>query len=377
MTPSWGAADFDYGNTRLRARRSELLRASDYEALLGKSVDELLASLRGGDRPGPSVASVPGGTGLPSGTDSQRLGGLNGLHVTIRTRLGRSLEEMRSFYSGKARRLVDALLSRFDLQNVIAVLRARSRPGITAEEAVAALVPMGWLREPVAREILRAQQLPGLVDMLAELTPDDGQASVLRQASAAHERTGDFAGLERAVFAEHAVRVADRLRGTGPAGAALRELMQMETDRHNILVVLRLREAVLAGADDTPPPKEALLAGGALSTAALTSLVTVPAGAAVGDLVAGQLPAQWKPALQQWSTSGDLSELEGSMERHTMVLAAGLFVGGDPLAIDVPVAFTVATQVEARNLRLLGGAAAGALAPKRLRDELLLVGSST
>lgn len=360
MTGSPGAADFDYGNTRLRARRSELLRRSDYEALLGKTTDDLLASLRDNRD--------------PVDTDAQRLGGLSGLHLAIRTRLGRSLEEMRSFYQGRARDLVDALLSRFDVQNVITLLRSRSRPGISEEEAIAALVPLGWLREPIAREILRAQQLPGVVDLLADLTPDHGQSGVLRRASAAYERTGDFAGIERSVLAEHAARVAECLRRSGRSGAVLRDLVRMETDRHNLLVVLRLREAVLSGAGDTPPPMEALLAGGALPTRALASAVTAPAGATIVDLLAGHVPVQWSPAVEQWSKSGDLAELERSLEGHTAALAAGLFVTVNPLGVELPVAFTVAKQVEARNLRLLAAGAAGAIEPDRLRRALLLVG---
>ena len=40
-------------------------------------------------------------------------------------------------------------------QNIIAVLRARSRPDTSVEDALAALTPVGWLVEPLAREILR------------------------------------------------------------------------------------------------------------------------------------------------------------------------------------------------------------------------------
>ena len=36
---------FAYGNTRLHARRSDLLRGADYERLIGRDVDGLLAAL--------------------------------------------------------------------------------------------------------------------------------------------------------------------------------------------------------------------------------------------------------------------------------------------------------------------------------------------
>ena len=40
-------ADLSYGNTRLRARRGDLLRDADYERLLGEDVDGLLGALEG------------------------------------------------------------------------------------------------------------------------------------------------------------------------------------------------------------------------------------------------------------------------------------------------------------------------------------------
>jgi V/A-type H+/Na+-transporting ATPase subunit C len=356
---SWrGKPDFDYGNTRLRARRSSLLVASDYEDLLGEDVDSLLTTLRD--------------TGYAPDREAPRLGGLDGLHSTIRLNLGRSLEEMRTFYLGRARGLVDALLSRFDLQNVITLLRSRSRAGITAEETVAALTPVGWLKEPIARDILKAQELAGLVDLLADRTPDRSQAGVLRLAFGEYERTGDVAGLERAVLGEHATRLAERLGQPGPGGTALLRLVQRETDQHNMLVILRLREAVVAGADDTPPPQETLLAGGTLSPDALAAVMKVATRATTVSMLVGVGRREWAPALEQWSATGDLNLLQASLERRTYATAIALFATGDPLAVDVPVAYTVAKQVEARNLRLLAEGAARAIAPVKLRSELLL-----
>lgn len=363
MTTPRGRSDFDYGNTRLRARRSEILRAADYETLLGQDVDGMLAVLRG--------------IGYALDADAQGPGGLNGLHLAIRAHLGRSLEQMRSFYEGRARALVDVLLSRFDLHNVITLLRSRSRPDITVDEGIIALIPIGWVSEPVARQVLTAEQLIGVADHLADLTPYRGQASALRLASSEYERTGDFAGLERSVLAEHAARVAELLGRPAHDDAALHDLVQLETDQHNLLVSLRLREAVLTGADDTPPPKETVLVGGTLSTDALAKAVTAEARTTVIDLLAGQAPTSWLPALEQWSSTGDISVLQRSLERGTVALATGLFVKGDPLAVDLPVAFTVAKQLEARNLRVLAEGAATGIAPPLLRSELLLVGSST
>ena len=63
--------------------------------------------------------------------------------------------------------------------------------------------------------------------------------------------------------------------------------------------------------------------------------------------------------------------LERELERRRIADATALFVAGDPLAIDVPIAFMAAKRTEARNLRLLGEAAARDIDPEIIRHELL------
>lgn len=349
-------ADFDYGNTRLRARRADLLQDADYERLLGRSVDGLLEVLHD-THGGPAD---DGGGSRP----------LRRLHTAVQQRLGRSLEDMRSFYRGVALDLVEALLARFDVQNLISVLRARSRSGVATEDVLAAIVPVGWLVEPLVREVLRAQELAGVVDLLARATPEREQAVVLRAGYAEYERTGDLAGLERSILGEHAARLAARLVSAGPDGVTLRTFAQRETDEHNLLVALRLRDAVACGAQGTPPPPETLLVGGSVPVAEIAATVHA---AAPGTVVAalGDRQAGWQVALERWAATGDLNALQRTLERTALTDAISLFVNGDPLAVDVPLAFTTAKQVEARNLRLLGEASARRMPPEVVRAELV------
>ena len=348
-------ADFDYGNTRLRARKDRLLRDADYERLLGEDIEGLLRGL----------ADTPY---APAGDPAVR--GRERLHRAVRFHLGRALEEMRSFYSGRARVLVDALLSRFDIQNVITVMRARAHPETTVEDALAALVPVGWLVEPLANEVLRPHELAGVVDVLATRMPDPEQGKVLRAALHEYERTDDLAALERAVLTDHAARLAEQLADTGKAGATLRQFGQREIDEHNLVVALRLRDAIASGAQDTAPPAEAALPGGAIPAATLATVVPAPAAAVVTTIgrLAGGI---WQTALERWLATGDLHALQRSLERAAIADVTALFVNGDPLAIDIPLAYTTALQVEARNLRLLGEAAVRGIPVEDVRAGLV------
>ena len=349
-------AGFAYGNARLRARKGALLHAADFERLVGKDVVALLGAL----------ASTPYAPDVEVALT--RHAGARRLHEAIRLHLARSLEEMRSFYSGSARDLVDLLLSRFDVQNVVALLRAQVGRSPAREDAILAVVSVGWLSEPFAREILRQHELAGAVALLARWTPDAGQAQALRTAFAEYERSDDLAAFERAVVTEHAARLTDALEQASPDGATLRRFVRREIDEQNLLVALRLRSALERGEVAELALDRELLPGGLVATSSLEAAVRGPA--VVSDL-APLGGGAWRAPLARWATDGDLVALERELEWRRAADATALFVGGDPLSIDVPFAFSVAKQTEARNLRLLAEAAVRGADPELVRRELL------
>ena len=64
--------------------------------------------------------------------------------------------------------------------------------------------------------------------------------------------------------------------------------------------------------------------------------------------------------------------LQRELELSRVRWAVGLFLRGDPLSFDVPIAFTVAKENEVRNLRLLSEGAAGGLPARALRAQLIM-----
>ena len=351
-------SDFVYGNTRLHARRAALLDAADYEQLFGEDIDALLAALE-------QTSYAPE---LERFRDQT---GLRRLHKTIRAHLGRSLEEMRGFYADRARELVDLMLSRFDVENVVLMLRARAGTQRPADEALGALLPVGWLVEPLAGEILRGPELAGAVDLIVRRTPGTEQTGALRAALGEYERTGNLAALEQAVLAAHAAHVTATLASAGRDARTLLRFAQRAIDERNLLVALRLRDVRTSGVAVDVAPEGALLPGGSVALARFAAAVRAPAPAAV----IGSLPriagSGWQAPLERWASSGDLAALERDLERRRIADAAALFRMGDPLTLDVPIGFTAAKRTEARNLRLLGEASARGIHPEVVRRELL------
>jgi hypothetical protein len=94
----------------------------------------------------------------------------------------------------------------------------------------------------------------------------------------------------------------------------------------------------------------------------------------VAALAAAARRDDWQGPLDRFAHGGDLPLLQRELATTRVRWALRLFLAGDPLGVDVPVAYTVAKENEAHNLRLvLEGAAEGEPA-ETVRARLLLPG---
>jgi V/A-type H+-transporting ATPase subunit C len=359
-------ADFVYGNTRVRARKGALLGPAAYEGLLGRDLDGIFEALA-------TTAYRPEIEAVLAVSGDRRT-----LHEALRRHLARTLGDLRAFYDDRARELVDLLLSRFDLHNLLALLRGRIR-GHPPEQVLAQVFPLGGLAGAAADDIARQPEVARAVDLLvAWRLPDRAGARALADVWPEYERTEDLAALEHALTARHALRLDRALREAGPDAEPLRELVAREHDAVNLLIVLRLRFALqLDELTELPaaPVAGRYLAGGRIAAEALEAALRQPTRAeAVARLADAARREDWRAPLQRIAAGGDLPTLQRELELSRVRWAVGLFLRGDPLGLDVPIAYTVAAQNEVRNLRLLGEGAAGGLPAAALRAQLILPG---
>jgi V/A-type H+-transporting ATPase subunit C len=355
-------ADFTYGNTRLRVRKADLLDRSDYEALLGKDVDGILGTL----------SSTPYEPEVEAAIIRQR--GAQRVHEAVRRHFARSLEALRSFYDGRAREVVDVLLSRWDLHNALTLLRGVAA-GTNSEETPGYVFPMGALNDALVREVARQSELAAAAQLLVRWRlPDPETARSLRHAWPEYERTEDFAALEHAVTAAWVRRTAGTLENLSSDGEPLRRFFDREVAERNLLVALRLREALARDEIERLPQAgdlEAYLPGGAVRPEVLDEAIRRPDAAGVAAaLVEAGLEA-WQEPLERWTQDQSLAGLQHELEARRLQDAAELFLRGDPLGIDVPVAYAAAKQIEAHNLRLLAEGAVRNLSPERVRERMI------
>lgn len=361
--------DFVYGNTRLRARKGALLGPDDYETLLGRDVEGITDALT-------TTAYHPEVEAMLAGK-----GNTSRLHQALNQNLGRTLEELRILYDGPARTLVNLLLARYDLHNLFVLLRGllRTRP---VDELVAALVPIGVLGGDAANEIARQQDQAAAVDLLVSWQlPQPEVARTLARAWPEYERTQDVAALELALAAQQARFIVRGLVDAGSSAWPLRQLIAREHDATNALVVLRLRSALDRGEFAELPPAPGpgrFLPGGMIAEPALEAALRQPTVSdAARKLAAEARRDDWRAPLERFAAGGDLPGLQRELERCRVRWAVGLFLRGDPLGLEIPIAYTTAKENEVRNLRLLVEASNGRTPTAELRMRLLLPWSET
>lgn len=237
------------------------------------------------------------------------------------------------------------------------------------------MVPVGALSGVYAREISRQNELAAAVGLMVSWRlPDPETARTLSSAWPDYERTEDLAALEHAVTAGWARRTAGALKGAGPAGEPLRRFFTWETDERNLLVALRPREALARGETGALPVLSGLgpyLPGGTIKPGRFDDGIRLPDAERVAASLADAGPEAWRAPLEGWSRTGDLVALQADLEARRVRDAVALFLRGDPLGLDVPVAYAAAKENEARNLRLIAEGAVRGLAPERVRARLV------
>ncbi|HEU5387639.1 MAG TPA: V-type ATPase subunit [Streptosporangiaceae bacterium] len=351
---------YDYGNTRLRARRAALLRGEQYAALLGCDLPGLLAALA-------ATSYRPQAKAAAGASDGQ----LGKLYRVARDHLAVALADVTGFYRNRPGQVVAALLGRFDVHNVLALLRA-AHHGRAEAAADTALLPVGRLDARTVSEAAAQPDLPAAARVLAaRRLPDPDTAAALAAVSRQYEVETSLAAVEHAVASSaraHQLRV---LTAAGPAAEPAAAALRRETDDANLMLALRARQANGPPADSAAgtagPP---YLPGGTVPDARFAAIRRAPARADV-LAVAVRASARWRSPLTAWAEGGDLATLQAGLDTERLRTELRLLRRADPLGPAPVLHHVLAHQVQARNIQLLAQAAAGAIDHDTARQHLI------
>jgi V/A-type H+-transporting ATPase subunit C len=357
---------YEYGNARLRAKRSQLLKEADYLALLScEKLEEVIAAL----------IETPYKEDLERAL--ARLGGVQAIFEALRANLTRTLRQIRGFFEGPPQMLIDLLLRRWDRHNLLTILRGQSRE-VSAEVVLSALIPVGQLDEISLRELARQPGLQAALDLMVTWRLPYSQ--VLRQVKRQSSSGFELDQLELALNRFHYNSLYQALSQGNGNRAIVLDYLRGEVDLINIRTVFRLAHLpelipVVQHRYEAATIVSLLIEpGGCLPAKRLAELVAETNGLA--GIVQGLKDTRYGKALeagwQRFQTeAGGLTGIERALERWQAGYVASLF-NRDPLSVAIPLAYIGCKEVEVTNLRLIAQAVALNLDRQKLQQDLII-----
>ena len=358
---------YGYGNARLRAMRSRLLKESDYSTLLAKAnIEEFITAL----------------TETTYKTDVEtalvRVGGVRCVFEALRANLTRTLHQVREFFEGEPRTLIDLLLRCWDRHNLLTILRGQSRE-ISSETVWSTLIPVGQIDAVSLREMARQPGLRATLDLMT--TWRLPYARALRQVQARTGTVPDLDQLELALNRFYYASLYDALSQGNGNRAIVREQLCIEVDLVNIRTALHLAGRpgisylVHQRYHATNVRPLMIEYGGQLLTQRLIELAAAVGG--LEEMVHSLSDTRYGPALESgWqhfqAGEGDLTMLERALERWRAEYLAAMF-RRNPLSIAIAIGYFGCKEIEVANLRIIAQAMALGMKDEQVRRELIIV----
>ena len=349
-------SDYGYVNARIRAMKSYLMKASDYNRLLSvKDLTTLIAAFNS-TRYADEIRGVTAGRYKASAIEQ----GLSDNLVA-------TFKKIISFLEPRQLRLVSIFLGRWDLQNIKTILRGK-HVGVDSQEILDNLILLGELEESTLTELAKQEDIKSCIDLLA--TWRIKYAKPLTQAFPKYHNTGQLAYLELALDKFFYAQTLKKLASRKLDVSLVREIVAREIDLKNIIIAFRLlREKqevekaetyFIDGGKDLPKEEFlALLEQKNLDEAVKLIKIKFFSGAI-------------EQGYQTYLSSGNFSALERAMEDKVIKRAIALF-RAEPLGIATIIAYLWAKTNEVVNLRIIARGKEAGMPKDRIKDSLVLV----
>jgi V/A-type H+-transporting ATPase subunit C len=347
---------YEFLNTRIRAISRALLPAEFFEEVLGASGDDPIIDV---------LLDSPYEQALREALTVSR--GVRALESAIGRHLHEILSKVRNSAVGDPKRIVDAQLSRWDVGNIVAIVRGKL-VGASEDEILQAVLPVAQYSEPQLRELAAERDVQGVADALTTWNYQFGFIArrVLRDFRSAEDMTAIEQQLYRVYFSWALASFAqdDENEDT------LRSLLRMQVDLQNTLAALRVVRYREVGRE-------------------LPNYLPIPAGKLVPDLLerlvaARRLEDAFEILSSTYFAEGidrgilafgqahRLSVMERFLEMVIIGAGARLY-RGDPLGAGVPLGFIWRVINEFLNLRILVRGKAYGIPANTIREELLIL----
>lgn len=354
------AAEYDYGNARLRAMKSRLLARKELDALVeAGNLQGFISVLVKTAYRKPLETALARTTGIECVAEA--------LHIDLATTLG----NLRRFFSGVAGERVAILLRSYDVHNLKAILRGLSK-NAAAAEILAILLPVGELDYETLAELARAPAPRAAIDLMASMALPHARPLLQLRA----ERPGaDTPEMEFALDQWHFRDAQATLKAEAANDELLAMALDLDADIANLITALRFARApsernLLRERLNVDQVRYLFVGPGRLSFTLLSQAAEQDALEVAVEVFAGTpYERPLREGLALYAQSGRLSDIEKKLRRFRLEWAAGL-VAKDPLGIGVPLGYLALKTNEVSNLRWIAQGIHLGLSPETIRAEV-------
>jgi V/A-type H+/Na+-transporting ATPase subunit C len=352
-------SDYDYLNARVRGMSTLLLGREFYERVLQASTEAALADALLAT---PYAEDMQRATAAHAGAvDTQAVE--TALSTNVRTAFSKIL----AMAPPDPRRLIALQVNRWDVANVMALLRGKLA-GAGPRELLAAVLPIGEMTEVQLGELSAEIDVVNLADALP--TWKHAFAFVLRHAIRECADKDDMTALESALYRGWFQWALSQLAAGDPRHDPARESLRRQIDLVNVQAALeRIRDRARGGARENVEP----IPGGKLPWGLLAELAACDTLVTAFEMLGG---TYFAPGIGRgilaYGQAQSLAVMERFLESVVVEHGCRLF-RQDVLSAAVPLGYIWRKYSELVNLRLLVRGIRYGMPANAIREGMILV----
>ncbi len=333
-----GETNYSYLNTRVRAMESKLFKNDMYIKLLNMEVSQIARFLGEGNYK-EEIESL-----------SRTYRGVELIEHSINTNLGNSYHKLLKMSGKKAAKYAFAILTRWDIHNIISILRGKYSKA-TDYEIEKTLIPIG---EMPFNFILSLVKIYSYEDVLRRLKKLDKFDFL--------DETKDIADIESELFKMYFKNTLDNFKKEKKS--LFFKFIRTEIDIINIKNIMRMRRYGFAFEEEQ---KNIIEGGLFISIDDLSSLLR----SSDADFLKEMKKTPYGPIIEMHWQEKTLFYLEESLEKYLMKYAKEQFIG-DPFTIMPVLHYIISKKIEVENIRKISRGKASNIEKKIIEDSLVI-----
>ncbi len=244
------SAPYIYVCTRMRVRKAKLLPKEEYMRMLNMSL--------------PEITRLIGETEYKQEIDelATTFNGIDLIEVALSWNLAKEYQKIQEITPGNLKQFTQAYLRRWDIQNVLTILRGKMQ-GVKTGKIKEILVPAGSLDANVLDRLLPEDNIERIIDALK----GHRMYPVLAREYPHAKESGSFSRMENELYKQFYAEILAEGEGGIKGGNLFLDFIKLDIDIKNIKTLFRLRADTIE--EDA---RDMHIIGGALSATDFANL---------------------------------------------------------------------------------------------------------